>query len=135
LQNIRKIGAMRMIPKKVVESRIDSIVEFSELGDFVRLPVKTFSSGMMARLMFACATEFEADIIVLDEWLGAGDAAFSQKAYNRMEGFVDKAQMVILGTHSFDLVARVCNKVIELAAGRPVFSGTTADWFAWRAAR
>jgi lipopolysaccharide transport system ATP-binding protein len=97
--------------------------------------VKTFSSGMMARLMFACATEFEADIIVLDEWLGAGDAAFSQKAYNRMEGFVDKAQMVILGTHSFDLVARVCNKVIELAAGRPVFSGTTADWFAWRAAR
>jgi lipopolysaccharide transport system ATP-binding protein len=132
LQNIRKIGAMRMIPKKVVESRIDSIVEFSELGDFVRLPVKTFSSGMMARLMFACATEFEADIIVLDEWLGAGDAAFAQKAYNRMEGFVDKAQMVILGTHSFDLVARVCNKVIELAAGRAVFSGSTADWLAWR---
>lgn len=132
LQNIRKIGAMRMIPKKVVESRIDSIVEFSELGDFVRLPVKTFSSGMMARLMFACATEFEADIIVLDEWLGAGDAAFAHKAYNRMEGFVDKAQMVILGTHSFDLVARVCNKVIELAAGRAVFSGSTADWLAWR---
>jgi len=132
LQNIRKLGAMRLIPKKVVESRIDSIVEFSELGDFVRLPVKTYSSGMMARLMFACATEFEADIIVLDEWLGAGDAAFGRKASNRMQGFVDKAQMVILGTHNFGLVERVCNKVIEIAAGRAVFYGTTADWIAWR---
>jgi lipopolysaccharide transport system ATP-binding protein len=132
LANIRKLGAMRMLPKKVVESRIDSIVEFSELGDFVRLPVKTYSSGMMARLMFACATEFEADILVLDEWLGAGDAAFMTKATDRMHGFVDKAQMVILGTHNFNLVQRVCNKVIELSAGRAVFYGTTADWLAWR---
>jgi lipopolysaccharide transport system ATP-binding protein len=132
LENIRKLGAMRMLPKKVVEARLDSIVEFSELGDFVRLPVKTFSSGMMSRLMFACATEFEADILVLDEWLGAGDAAFMQKASNRMKGFVDKAQMVILGTHNFSLVEAVCNKVIELAAGRAVFYGTTAEWIAWR---
>jgi len=132
LQNIRKLGAMRMLPKKLVESRIDSIVEFSELGDFVRLPVKTFSSGMMARLMFACATEFEADILVLDEWLGAGDAAFMQKASNRMHGLVDKAQMVVLGTHNFSMVELVCNKVIELAAGRAVFYGSTADWMAWR---
>jgi len=132
LQNIRKLGAMRLLPKKVVESRIDGIVEFSELGDFVRLPVKTYSSGMMARLMFACATEFEADILVLDEWMGAGDAAFMQKATDRMKGFVDKAQMVILGTHNFHLVELVCNKVIELSAGRAVFYGTTEDWKAWR---
>ncbi len=132
LQNIRKIGAMRMIPKKIVEGRIDSIVEFSELGDFVRLPVKTYSSGMLARLMFACATEFEADILVLDEWLGAGDAAFMKKASDRMQGFVDKAQMVVLGTHNFGLVQLVCNKVIELSAGRAIFYGTTADWIAWR---
>jgi lipopolysaccharide transport system ATP-binding protein len=135
LDNIRKLGAMRLLPKKVVESRIDSIVEFSELGDFVRLPVKTFSSGMMSRLMFACATEFEADILVLDEWLGAGDAAFMNKASNRMKGFVDKAQMVILGTHNVSLVEMVCNKVIELAAGRAVFYGATEDWIAWRRAR
>jgi lipopolysaccharide transport system ATP-binding protein len=132
LQNIRKLGAMRMLSKKVIESRIDSIVEFSELGDFVRLPVKTYSSGMMARLMFACATEFEADILVLDEWLGAGDASFFQKASDRMQGFVDKAQMVVLGTHNFGLVERVCNKVIELSAGRAVFYGSTKDWAAWR---
>jgi len=132
LQNIRKLGAMRMLSKKVIESRIDSIVEFSELGDFVRLPVKTYSSGMMARLMFACATEFEADILVLDEWLGAGDASFFQKASDRMQGFVDKAQMVVIGTHNFGLVERVCNKVIELSAGRVVFYGSTKDWAAWR---
>jgi lipopolysaccharide transport system ATP-binding protein len=132
LQNIRKLGAMRLLPKKVVESRIDAIVEFSELGDFVRLPVKTFSSGMMARLMFACATEFEGDILVLDEWMGAGDAAFGRKASDRMQGFVDKARILVLGTHNFGMVERVCNKVIELEAGRIVFSGATPDWTAWR---
>jgi lipopolysaccharide transport system ATP-binding protein len=132
LQNIRKLGAMRLLPKKVVESRIDAIVEFSELGDFVRLPVKTFSSGMMARLMFACATEFEGDILVLDEWMGAGDAAFGRKASDRMQGFVDKARILVLGTHNFGMVERVCNKVIELEAGRIVFSGATPDWTARR---
>jgi lipopolysaccharide transport system ATP-binding protein len=132
LENIRRIGAMRLIPKKVVESRIDAIVDFSELGDFVRLPVKTFSAGMMARLMFACATEFDADILVLDEWLGAGDASFVQKASDRMHSFVDKAKIVILGTHNFGMVERVCNKVIELESGRIVFQGSTEDWIALR---
>jgi lipopolysaccharide transport system ATP-binding protein len=132
LENIRRIGAMRLIPKKVVESRIDAIVDFSELGDFVRLPVKTFSAGMMARLMFACATEFDADILVLDEWLGAGDASFVHKASDRMHSFVDKAKIVVLGTHNFGMVERVCNKVIELESGRIVFQGSTEDWIALR---
>jgi lipopolysaccharide transport system ATP-binding protein len=132
LENIRRIGAMRLIPKKVVESRIDAIVDFSELGDFVRLPVKTFSAGMMARLMFACATEFDADILVLDEWLGAGDASFVHKASDRMHSFVDKAKIVVLGTHNFGMVERVCNKVIELESGRIVFQGSTDDWIALR---
>jgi lipopolysaccharide transport system ATP-binding protein len=64
--------------------------------------------------------------------MGAGDAAFMQKASDRMKGFVDKAQMVILGTHNFGLVELVCNKVIELSAGRAVFYGSTEEWKAWR---
>ena len=97
LQNIRKIGAMRMIPGKVIDQRMGAIVEFSGLGDFVRLPVKTFSSGMMARLMFACATEFDADILVLDEWLSAGDIDFMQKASDRIQFYGPTEEWVALG--------------------------------------
>ena len=128
LQNIRKLGQMRLISNKAIDAAIGPIVEFSGLGDFVRLPVKTFSAGMMARLMFACATEFEADILVMDEWLSAGDADFIQKARERMNAFVDKAKIVVLGTHDFDLVERACNKVLVLDAGRIAFYGPTAEW-------
>ncbi len=128
LQNIRKLGAMRMIPNKIIDERIGSIVEFSGLGDFVRLPMKTFSAGMIARLMFACATEFEADILVLDEWLSAGDVEFMHKAGDRMFNFVDKAKIVVLGTHDFNMVRRVCNKVAVMDAGRMTFYGPTEEW-------
>ena len=135
LQNIRKIGQMRMIPDRVIASRVDSIVAFSGLGDFIRLPVKTYSAGMMARLMFACATEFDADILVLDEWLAAGDADFVKKAGDRMMEFVDRAKLVVLGTHDLGLVQRVCNKVLELDSGRMAFFGAVDDWLAFRQSR
>jgi lipopolysaccharide transport system ATP-binding protein len=128
LQNIKKMGAMRMIPKKVVEQRIDAIAEFSELGHFLQLPVKTYSSGMVMRLMFSVATEFDADILVMDEWLSAGDAAFVAKATDRMETFVDRAKILIIGTHNFGLVKRVCNKVLALENGASVFYGPVDEW-------
>ncbi|MGC1302310.1 MAG: ABC transporter ATP-binding protein [Caulobacteraceae bacterium] len=130
LQNIRKMGAMRLIPNKVIDERMGQIVEFSGLGDFVRLPVKTYSQGMMARLMFACATEFEADVLVLDEWLAAGDADFIHKAKERMQSFVDRAKIVVMGTHSFDLAEQVCNKVCVLDAGHVAYFGPTEGWVA-----
>ena len=135
LQNIRKIGQMRMIPDRVINARMDAIVEFSGLGDFVRLPVKTYSAGMMARLMFSCATEFEADILVLDEWLSAGDSAFMQQASARMKAFVDKARIVVLGTHDVNLVTAVCNKVLQLDGGRAAFLGSVEDWQEFRNAQ
>ncbi len=128
LQNIRKMGAMRMIPKKVIEQRIDAIAEFSELGHFLQLPVKTYSSGMVMRLMFSVATEFDADILVMDEWLSAGDASFVAKATERMETFVDRAKILIIGTHSFGLVKSVCNKVLVLENGASVFYGPVDEW-------
>ena len=128
LQNIRKMGAMRLVPKRLIEERIDAIAEFSELGHFLQLPVKTYSSGMQARLMFAVATEFEADILVMDEWLSAGDAAFVDRATKRMEGFADRAKIIILGTHSIGLVQRVCNKVLALENGSAVYYGPADEW-------
>jgi lipopolysaccharide transport system ATP-binding protein len=128
LQNIRKMGAMRLIPAKVIDERMGAIVDFSGLGDFVRLPVKTYSQGMMARLMFACATEFEADVLVLDEWLAAGDADFIATAKERMQSFVDRAKIVVMGTHSFDLAEQVCNKVCVLDGGHIAYFGPTQGW-------
>jgi lipopolysaccharide transport system ATP-binding protein len=130
LQNIRKLGAMRLIPNKVIDERVGPIVEFSGLGDFVRLPVKTYSAGMMARLLFACATEFDSDIVVLDEWMAAGDAEFQLKAADRMRSFVQRAKILVLGTHFFPLVKDVCNKVCILDAGRIVYYGSTEEWVA-----
>ena len=92
--------------------------------------MKTFSAGMVARLMFACATEFEADILVLDEWLSAGDVEFMNKAAQRMHAFVQKAKIVVLGTHDFDLVEKACNEILVLDAGRMAFYGPTQDWVA-----
>jgi lipopolysaccharide transport system ATP-binding protein len=132
LRNIHKLGMMRRLTRKVIESRVDAIAEFSGLGDFLHLPVRTYSAGMLARLMFSVATEFEADILVLDEWLSAGDAAFVQKAGERMNKMVEDAKIMVMATHAHDLVRRVCNRVCELQAGRIAFLGSTEDWMAYR---
>jgi lipopolysaccharide transport system ATP-binding protein len=132
LRNIHKLGLMRRLSRKTIDSRVDSIAEFSGLGDFMHLPVRTYSAGMLARLMFAVATEFEADILVLDEWLSAGDAAFMQKAAERMQRMVAEAKIVVIATHDHELVTRVCNRVCELQAGKIAFLGSTQDWLAYR---
>lgn len=129
LENIRKMATMRMVPKKVIDERIPAIVAFSELGAFIDMPWRTYSAGMMARLMFAVATELDPDILVLDEWLGAGDAAFREKAGDRMENFVQRAKTVVLGTHDIELVRRVCNKVCLLDSGVVKFFGSTEEYF------
>jgi lipopolysaccharide transport system ATP-binding protein len=80
--------------------------------------------------MFAFGTEVEADILVMDEWLGAGDANFRDKAAARIESYVGAAKMLVIGTHDYALVSAVCNKVLVLDAGRPQFYGSTQDWTA-----
>ncbi|ATC23604.1 ABC transporter ATP-binding protein [Caulobacter vibrioides] len=132
LRNIHKLGLMRRLSRKVIDSRVDAIAEFSGLGDFLHLPVRTYSAGMLARLMFTVATEFEADILVLDEWLSAGDAAFVQKAAQRMHRMVEDAKIMVMATHDHDLVQRVCNRVCELQGGKIAFLGSTEDWLAYR---
>jgi lipopolysaccharide transport system ATP-binding protein len=135
LENIRNLGLMRFLTKKQIADRVDAIVEFSGLGDFIRLPVRTYSQGMIARLTFAVATEFDADILVLDEWLSAGDASFVSQASDRMQRMTDRAKILVLATHSFDLVNKVCNKVCEMQAGKVAYFGSTEGWNEYRAAQ
>lgn len=134
LQNIFNIALMRLVRKSVIRERIPAIVEFSELGAFINLPVKTYSAGMVARLVFAIATELDADILILDEWLGAGDASFHDKATERMNRFVESARIVVIATHDTNLVRRLCNKVCVLDGGRMSYFGPTDEYFDHHAA-
>lgn len=132
LVNIRNLGFMRGLTRREIDAEMDRIIEFSGLGAFVRLPVRTFSMGMIARLTFAVATHFDADILILDEWLSAGDESFAQKASERMQQLTNSAKILVLATHNFDLVNTVCNKVCEMEGGQIAFYGTREDWHLFR---
>lgn len=104
-------------PAEIQES-MDRIVEFSELGDFIDVPLKAYSQGMAARLAFAVATHFEPEILLMDEWIGAGDSAFQQKAKTRMNELAEKAGIIVLASHNSSLIKQTCNKILELEKGR-----------------
>lgn len=97
---------------------IDDIAEFTGLGAFLDMPVRTYSAGMQARLLFAVSTAFEADILLLDEGIGAGDAEFAQKAQTRMQQFIDKAGILVLASHDFGLLRTFCKTIIHLEGGQ-----------------
>ena len=128
LQNIKNLAMMQRMSNREIARRLPSIIDFAELGAFIHMPFKTYSAGMMARLTFAVATEMDADVLIMDEWLGAGDAEFQKKAQLRMVERVENAPIVVLATHDHGMAQRVCNKVLVMDAGRAVFFGDMSDW-------
>lgn len=127
-ENIVAMGRMRGYPTKQVLELIPAITEFSELGTYIDLPVKTYSAGMKARLVFAVGTTLEPDVLLLDEWIGAGDADFHARAAERMQQILSQSRVLVLATHNFGLIKRVCNKVLVLNGGRQEFLGTVKEW-------
>jgi lipopolysaccharide transport system ATP-binding protein len=117
-ENIVFRGILAGLHPRTIRARIDEIADFTELGDYLNMPVRTYSSGMQVRLAFAVATSVEADILLMDEWLSVGDADFSQKAAQRLEGLVDRTPILVLASHNQSLVERICNKVFKLEHGR-----------------
>jgi ABC-type polysaccharide/polyol phosphate transport system ATPase subunit len=103
---------------------VDDIAGFAELGPFLDMPVRTYSSGMLTRLLFAIATAFRADILLLDEGIGAGDAAFAKKAEQRMQRFIDSAGILVVATHDNALLHTFCRNFVRLEAGRIVERGS-----------
>ena len=124
-ENIYLYGAMLGYSKEFLEARYDEIVEFSELGSFIDVPVKNYSSGMRARLGFSVATIVEPDILILDEVLSVGDAKFRKKCENRIQSMFDKGVTVV--SHSTSQVLRMCNKGILLEQGRLIAQGDVED--------
>lgn len=116
--NIRLRGMLLGLTADEIESHIPDIAEFTELGDYLEVPVRTYSSGMMTRLTFGVATCFSPEILLMDEWIMAGDAGFLAKAQRRIESFVERANILVLASHSVDICRQWCTKAVWLERGR-----------------
>ena len=116
-ENIRLRGIMLGLTPKEIEPKVQEIAEFSELGDYLDIPVKYYSSGMFVRLAFSVSTSVNPDILLLDEVLAAGDAGFVDKANRRINEMMKSAKILVLVTHSMDSAIKFCNKAILLKQG------------------
>ena len=117
VENIFIRGNLMGIRPKQMKNLVDDIVEFSGLGDYINLPLRTYSSGMAMRLAFSIATSVQADIILMDEWLSVGDAEFIEKAKKRLDDFLGAANIVVLASHNYGLIESQCNKIFQLEHG------------------
>ena len=115
--NIRLRGRIAGLSAREIESKLDEIAEFTGLGPFLAMPVKTYSAGMQARLAFAAATAVEADVLLMDEWIAVGDADFQHLAHARLLKLVERAGILVLASHDQDLLRLYCNKVMRLDGG------------------
>ena len=125
--NILLLAMHLDIPPREMRPHVEEIVEWTGLGPFIEAPLRTYSAGMVSRLAFAVSTAIPPDILLLDEWLGIGDADFQVKAYERMSTFVGGSSLIVLASHSRELLAAWCNRAVRLDAGRIVAEGTVAD--------
>ncbi len=118
LENIRLRGLVAGLSPREIRAKIDEIADFSGLGPFLAMPMKTYSSGMQARLAFATATSVEAEILLMDEWLAVGDADFRQQAQLRLTSLVEQAHILVIASHDPNMIRSLCNKVMRMDHGR-----------------
>ncbi len=123
--NIILYGIMLGFSRQQMKAKTASILEFSELHDYAQVPVKALSSGMVARLGFAIATDVQPEILILDEVLSVGDESFKQKCKQRMESLWDDRATVLVVSHDLDFMKQSCERAIWLEQGRIKFAGTT----------
>lgn len=127
IENIFLRAALLGIPKKKVLQELDSIIEFSELGDFIKLPVRTYSTGMHLRLAFAVSTMINPSILLMDEWLSVGDKSFQQKAERRLNELIERSNILVIASHSKELIERCCTRVLWLEHGSIKMDGPAEE--------
>ena len=128
-ENILTAGLLHGMSREQIERKIPEIEAFSELGDYLSLPYRTYSSGMMMRLGFSIATATDPEILLMDEGIGAEDARFSDRASKRMQQFVDKSRILVLASHSEPFVREICNKAALMEGGRLKAYGEIGEVF------
>lgn len=117
-RNILLRAMMAGLSRREAEERIDEVADFAELGDFIDLPLRSYSSGMMMRISFAVATAFQPEILLLDETIGTGDAKFIEKSKRRIDTLIRDSGIAVIASHSPDFVTSMCNKAVWLHEGR-----------------
>jgi lipopolysaccharide transport system ATP-binding protein len=127
LENIMLRGLLMGFKRVEIERKIKEISDFSGLGEFIDLPVRTYSTGMSLRLMFSIATNIEADILLMDEWIATGDQDFADKANRRLGTLIDRSHILVIASHNLELLEKLCNRGIVLDGGRLVFDGTAKE--------
>ena len=126
-ENIYLRGALLGMRRREIDAVKDEIADFTELGDYLDVPVRTYSSGMTLRLAFAVSTCVSPDILLMDEFLAVGDARFLHKAEERLNRMISRAGIMVLASHSTELIGRLCNKVAWIEAGRVRAIGAPAE--------
>ena len=116
-ENIILRGLLLGLDPVEIRERAEEVAAFTELADYLAMPVRTYSTGMMLRLAFAISTCIKPEILLLDEWIGAGDAHFMDKAERRMNSVIDSASILVIASHSGELIKRLCNKALFLEGG------------------
>ena len=117
IENIYLRGYMMGMSRREIAAKLDEIAEFTELGDFLALPMRTYSAGMFARLAFAVSTAAHHDILLIDEGMGAGDAEFQKKVQQRIESLFDRTPIIILASHSEELISKFCSRRVQMEHG------------------
>jgi ABC-2 type transport system ATP-binding protein len=118
LENIQIAGTIWGLTRAQIRNSVDDIAEFTELGDYLKVPVRTYSNGMMLRLAFAIATARDPEILLIDEIIGVGDAGFFEKAFARLHKLVQRSRILMVAAHQDDMLRRLCDKAIWLSHGK-----------------
>lgn len=126
-ENVFIRGALLGLKKDFIEEKLDEVIEFSELGNYINIPVRTYSTGMHMRLAFAVSTLVTPEILIMDEWLSVGDQTFQNKAEARLKKLIGSANILILASHNESLLRDVCNKIVWLEHGSLKDIGSTDE--------
>lgn len=118
IDNIKLKSILLGLNKKRYKDIIADIIEFSELGDFIHAPIRTYSSGMLLRLAFSISVLIDSDILIMDEWLSVGDSSFNDKAQKKLNSIIDKQSILCIASHDLNLIKKVCNRCIHLENGK-----------------
>lgn len=125
--NIRIRGLLLGMSPDEIEEKLHEIAAFTELGEFLDYPVRTYSAGMFIRLAFAVSTSINPEILLIDEVMGAGDIRFAEKAKNRMYEFMEQGKILVFASHSFDLLSSFCQRTVWIEKGKIVADGNTDE--------
>lgn len=123
VENIRLRGRILGLSDEQIQASVEDVAEFTELGDYLYMPIRMYSTGMLIRLAFGASTAITPDILILDEMIGAGDAGFMERATFRLKGFLERTGILVISSHSMEILRAWCNKGILLEHGQIVAQG------------